>query len=131
MKLGPLFDRLMKFTTREGLLGLTDTALQGVAERLLGMAWDKIKQSDLAKAAATLKAALDHVNDFKDAWYGKLTDALHQSFSFSANAAYTRAASDDALIDIEIDVSTPQGRRCSPTPRTASLRRSSTGPTSR
>ncbi len=111
VKLGPLFDRLMKFTTREGLLGLTDTALQGVAERLLGIAWDKIKQSDLAKAAAELKAALDQVNDFKDAWYGKLADALHQSFSFSANAAYTRASSNDALIDIEIDVSTPQGRR--------------------
>jgi hypothetical protein len=106
-----LFGDLAGYATKEGLLRLTDTALQGVAERLLGMAWDKIKASDLGKAAADLHAALEQVNTFKDAWYAKLGDALHQSFSLKANATYTRATSADTLIDVEVDVSSPEGQK--------------------
>lgn len=111
LRVNTLFAALGGYATKEGLLKLTDTALQGVAERLLGMAWDKIKASDVGKAAADLHAALEQVNTFKDTWYAKLGEALHQSFSFAANATYTRATSADALIDVEVDVSTPQGQR--------------------
>src|SRR5262249_43652193 len=97
--------------TRDRLLGLTDMALQGVAERLLGMAWDKIKTSDVAKVAADLKAALDRVEAFKNAWYTKLSGALQQSFAIRANLAFTRTASDKALVDVEIDVSSPAGQQ--------------------
>ena len=107
---GPLFAALARQATKDGLMRLTDLTLQGVAERLLGQAWDRIKASDLGQASADLHAALDRVNDFKDAWYKKLGDALHQSFSINANYAYTRATSDDALIDVEIDVSQPAGQ---------------------
>lgn len=106
-----LFKRLGPFATRERLLSLTDMALQGVAERLLGMAWDKIKTSDVAKVAADLKAALDRVEDFKNAWYTKLSGALQQSFAISANLAFTRTASDQALVDVEIDVSSAAGQQ--------------------
>lgn len=106
-----LFKRLGPFATRDRLLSLTDMALQGVAERLLGMAWDKIKTSDVAKAAADLKAALDRVEDFKNAWYTKLSGALQQSFALSANLAFTRTAADKALVDVEIDVSSAAGQQ--------------------
>jgi hypothetical protein len=105
-----LFGALAKQASKDGLMRLADMTLQGVAERLLGQAWDRIKASDLGKAAADLHGALEQINDFKDAWYKKLGDALHQSFSISANYAYTRAASDEALIDVEIDVSQPAGQ---------------------
>ena len=109
--LDQVFDQLAGFATRDGLLRLTDITLQGVVERLLGMAWEKIKTSDVAKAAAQLKAALDRVDEFKETWYAKLGEALHQQFSLTANYAFTRAATNDALIDVEIDVSTPAGQK--------------------
>ncbi|MFI5177120.1 MAG: hypothetical protein ACHQO8_01065 [Vicinamibacterales bacterium] len=105
-----LFGALAKQASKDGLMRLADATLQGVAERLLGLAWDRIKASDLGQAAADLHAALDRIDDFKTAWYKKLGDALHQSYSLSANYAYTRASSGDALIDVEIDVSQPAGQ---------------------
>ena len=109
--LDQLFGQLTQSATKDALLRLTDTTLQGVVERLLGMAWEKIKTSDVGKAAAELKAALDRVETFKETWYAKLGDALHQQFSLTANYAFTRATADDALIDVEIDVSTPAGQK--------------------
>jgi hypothetical protein len=109
--LDQLFSQVAGYATKDGLLRLTDTTLQGVIERLLGMAWEKIKTSDVAKAAADLKAALDRVDAFKETWYAKLGDALHQQFSLTANYAFTRATANDALIDVEIDVSTPAGQK--------------------
>ena len=109
--LDQVFDQLAGFATKDGLLRLTDVTLQGVVERLLGMAWEKIKTSDIGKAAAQLKAALDRVDEFKETWYAKLSQALHQQFSLTANYAFTRAAANDALIDVEIDVSTPAGQK--------------------
>ena len=105
------FDQLAGFATKDGLLRLTDVTLQGVVERLLGMAWEKIKTDDVVKAAAQLKAALDRVDQFKETWYAKLGEALHQQFSLTANYAFTRATANDALIDVEIDVSTPAGQK--------------------
>jgi len=109
--LDQVFDQLAGFATKDGLLRLTDVTLQGVVERLLGMAWEKIKTDDVVKAAAQLKAALDRVDQFKETWYAKLGDALHQQFSLTANYAFTRATASDALIDVEIDVSTPAGQK--------------------
>ena len=109
--LDQVFDQLAGYATKDGLLRLTDVTLQGVVERLLGMAWEKIKTSDVAKAAADLKAALDRVDQFKETWYAKLGEALHQQFSLTANYAFTRATANDALIDVEIDVSTPAGQK--------------------
>ncbi len=111
LPIGGLLDQLTQYTTRDGLLRLTDTALQAVIERLLRAPWERIKASDLGKAAADLRAALDRINDFKDTWYRKLDDALHRQFSVSVNEAFTRAAPEDALVDVEIDVATPQGQR--------------------
>lgn len=109
--LDQLFGQLAQYATKDGLLRLTDTTLQGVVERLLGLAWEKIKASDVGKAAAQLKAALDKVDEFKETWYAKLGAALHQQFSLTANYAFTRASANDALIDVEIDVSTPAGQK--------------------
>jgi hypothetical protein len=111
LRIGGLLDQLTRYTTRDGLLGLTDTALQAVIERLLRAPWAQIKASDLGKAAAELRAALDRINDFKDTWYKKLDDALHRQFSVTVNDAFTRSAPEDALVDVEIDVATPQGQR--------------------
>lgn len=109
--LDQVFNQLAGFASKDGLLRLTDVTLQGVVERLLGMAWEKIKTDDVVKAAAQLKAALDRVDQFKETWYAKLGDALHQQFSLTANYAFTRATASDALIDVEIDVSTPAGQK--------------------
>ncbi|HKW02785.1 MAG TPA: hypothetical protein VJN96_23380, partial [Vicinamibacterales bacterium] len=109
--LDQVFDQVAKVATKDGLLSLTDVTLQGVIERLLGIAWEKIKTSDVAKAAAQLKAALDKIDEFKETWYAKLGEALHQQFSLTANYAFTRASANDALIDVEIDVSTPAGQK--------------------
>jgi hypothetical protein len=106
-----LFGTLAKYDSKDKLLNLADTKLQGVVEKLLGTVWDQIKSSGAGQAVKDLQKALNTINDFKDNWYKKITSALNQSFGLSVNYAYTRTTSDDVLIDVEIDVSTDRGQR--------------------
>ncbi|MEJ2009714.1 MAG: hypothetical protein P8Z30_16435 [Acidobacteriota bacterium] len=108
--LDQIFGELTKYDSKDKLKNLADTKLQGVVEKLLAESWDQIKSRGLGKSVKDLQKALNMVNDFKDNWYEKVVLALNQSFSLSVNYAYTQARENDALIDVEIDVSTPEGQ---------------------
>jgi hypothetical protein len=107
--LDQLFGALDKYDSKDKLLSLADTKLQGVVEKLLGQAWDQMKSSGAAQAAKDLQKALNAVDAFKNNWYTKITSALNQSFGLTVNYAYTTTTSNDTLIDVEIDVSTARG----------------------
>jgi hypothetical protein len=108
--LDQIFSALDQYDSKDKLLNLADTKLQGVVEKLLGEAWDQIKSSGAAQAAQDLRKALNAVNDFKNNWYTKITSAIDQSFGLSVNYVYTTTTSNDCLIDVEIDVSTVRGQ---------------------
>jgi hypothetical protein len=108
--LDQLFGALDNYDSKDKLLSLADTKLQGVVEKLLGQAWDQIKSSGAAQAAKDLQKALNTVDAFKNNWYTKITSALNQSFGLSVNYAYISTTSNDTLIDVEIDVSTARGQ---------------------
>lgn len=108
--LDQIFDELARCDSEDKLKSLADTKLQGVVEKLLAQPWDQITSSGLGQAVKDLHKALDAVNDFRNDWYEKIVRALNQSFSLCVNCAYTRAAQNEALIDVEIDVSTPEGQ---------------------
>ena len=107
--LNDVFDRLNTFATKEGLRNLADTRLQGVVEKLLGKAWAQIHEHT-DKHAAELRRTLDNIETFKNTWFHRLKAAANQSFALSVNASYSRASFHEALIDVEIDLSTTDGR---------------------
>lgn len=108
--LDQIFGTLDKYDSKDKLLSLADTKLQGVVEKLLGQAWDQITSAGGAQAAKDLRKTLNAIDAFKSDWYTKITSALNQSFGLSLNYAYTTTTSDDCLIDVEIDVSTARGQ---------------------
>ena len=105
-----VFLTLKKFTNKDSILNLADEKLQGVVEKLLDVAWEKINKSSAAKFAKNLESALNTAQSFKDTWYERLTDAVNKSFSLQLNYAYTRSTSNDLLIDVEIDLSSARGK---------------------
>lgn len=108
--LDKVFGEIAQFSTKDKLLSLADEKLQGVVEKLLGKLWTQINSSSLANDAKQLNGILVQIDNFKNTWYQRLTAALNQSFSLQLNYAYTRATEDDALIDVDIDVSSAAGQ---------------------
>jgi hypothetical protein len=103
-----LFNQLKQFDTPEKLKALADEKLQGLAGRIIGKAFDEIKSnSDFKAAAQKVKDTLNKIDEFKNNWYKKLTDAVHQSFEFNLHYAYSRAKADEALLDVEININQP------------------------
>lgn len=106
-----VFQELTEYASEEKLLTLADERLQGLVEKLVGKAWEEIKESGAAAVAAELRDTLDKITSFKDTWYARLTSAASQSFALQVNYAFSRASRSKALLDIEIDVTTPQGQK--------------------
>jgi hypothetical protein len=108
--LDKLMGQVAQFASKDKLLTLADTKLQGLVEKLLGRAWSEINASNAGKIAKDLNDALANVSKFKDTWSARLKEAANESFKIQANYTYTRASSDEALIDVEIDVSETAGQ---------------------
>jgi hypothetical protein len=91
------------------LKDLADEKLQGLAEQILGKAFNEIRASDVGKALKEIHAALDQVETFKKKYYDKLKEVANRSFTAQLHFAYSRASSRTALLDVEVDVSTEKG----------------------
>ena len=109
--LDKIFGELRNFASKEKLLSLADEKLQGVVEKLLGVVWAEIDKTKVPELAKKLKTALDQAENFKNIWYTRLVDGANQSFEIQANWAYKRATHNDALIDVEVDLSSAEGRK--------------------
>jgi hypothetical protein len=83
--------------------------LQGLAEKLLGKAFDEL--GTFKDAARQLNAALREVSNFKTKWYEKMTEAVEQSFKFNLNYAFTQTKESEALIDVELNLAKPAGQK--------------------
>jgi hypothetical protein len=102
--------QLKGITTPDQLKNLADQKLQGLAERLLGKAFDEIRK-DAGKQLQQLHAALDKVNDFKDSYYKKLVEVTNRSYAANVHLEFARASTSDKLLDVEIDVRTDEGKQ--------------------
>lgn len=108
--LNDLFKELEKYDTADELKTLADEKLQDLVGRIIGTAFDELKNSDFGKAAQNLQGTLGKIQDFKTKWYEKLNEAVKQSFKFDLHYAYTRANKDESLLDIEINLKDAGGQ---------------------
>jgi hypothetical protein len=107
--LDSLFQQLSKLDA-QGLQNLADTKLQGLVEKFIGMAFEKLQSlPDFTKAIQTVHSTILEIDNFKNTWYGKLTTAVHQSFALQLHYAYSRATKNQELLDLEIDLSNAAG----------------------
>ena len=109
LKLDVLFGRLEKISTPAKLKGLTDKTLEGLVERIVGRAFDDIRKSGAGEAFNDLHNTLTKLQKFKTTFNERVQGAFDQSVSMRINFLYARATADRALLDVEIDVSTPAG----------------------
>ncbi|MCI0524098.1 MAG: hypothetical protein L0Y75_02450, partial [Acidobacteria bacterium] len=109
-RLDPLFEKLGAIKTGDQLKQLGDAKLQELAGRLIGVAFDKIKKSGFNDAAKILQESLSKIEEFKNKWYARLSDAVSGKFTFDLHYAYTRAARNRELIDVELNLNRPEGR---------------------
>lgn len=108
--LGALFGQLQKVKTAAELKQLGDARLQELVGRLTGRAFAKLKGSDLDDTLKVLQANLQRIEQFKERWYERMKAAVAQKFTFDLHAAYTRASSSDALLDVELNLNDEEGR---------------------
>ena len=109
LKLDELFGALEKVKTAQDIRQLRDKTLQGLVERIVGKTFDVIEQSDAGKFAREVNKTLTGLKKFKDEFAAHAQKALHQSVELRINFLYTRATSDQTLIDVEIDLAAPGG----------------------
>ena len=107
IRLDALLKDLEKYNTPAKLKGLADERLQGLVERLAGKAFDTL--GDFKDASKRVNDALSNVTRFKEQWYGHITRAVHQSVELQVHYAYTRARAEEALLDIEVCLTHPDG----------------------
>jgi hypothetical protein len=106
--LDSVLKQLNGIKTPQDLANLADEKLQGVAEQLLGKAFEQIR-ADAGKDLAELRAALEKVDSFKQKYYEKLKDVTRRSFESQLHFAFARASASEELLDVEVDVSTAEG----------------------
>jgi hypothetical protein len=106
--LSDLFKELEKYNTPEKLKSLSDERLKELVEKLVGKAFDQL--GDFKKASQQVNAALKKITAFKDKWYEKVSQAVHQSFEFNLHYEYTRATEDDSLLDVELNLAAAGGK---------------------
>jgi hypothetical protein len=109
-RLDPLFEKLRGVETADQLKQLSDAQLQDLAGRLIGVAFDKIKNSALNDAAKTLQQSLNKIEEFKNTWYARLTEAIGSKFTLDLHYAYTQASRDQELLDIELNLNRSEGQ---------------------
>jgi len=108
-RLDPLFEKLGEIKTADQLKQISDEKLRELAGHLIGVAFDEIKQSKLNDAAKALQQSLKRIEDFKNNWYARITEMVSDKFTLDLHYAYTRASSDMALIDVEINLNRAEG----------------------
>ena len=106
---------LDKFLTKlnginlQTLQTLADQKTIGFVERIIGQTIKGLNGSDLQKALDKLNSALTDIQNFINTAYSKFQEALNQTYQFQLHAGYSRTAVNDVLIDIELNLNTPEG----------------------
>ena len=108
--LDPLIRRLHELSSPEALETLSDQQLRRLVALLLERPFEAIEHA-AGRAFEELQAALDALDRFNQRWYEQLLQAANSKFKTTVAAEFSRASSSQALLDVEIDVSTPEGRR--------------------
>ena len=101
---------LAKVDTIGELRALAGTKAGNFAERLIGKAVAELKNNDEAKKVVeSIKKFIDEEKKFEQRFNDVLKMAARQRLSASLHAEYSRASERDALLDVEINLSTPRG----------------------
>lgn len=107
--LDPLLSKLKGIKSADDLAGLADKKLQGLIEKILAKPFAEIRASKPGQWATQLHDALEKIEAFKRTYYEKLTELTHRSLRASLNLAFSASTHQEALVDIELDLSTPDG----------------------
>jgi hypothetical protein len=105
-----LIQQVAKVDSIRSLQNVADQKAVAFFERLLGMTIDQIQKSNAGALISQLHKTLGKIKEFEDGVYAKFKDAVHQSFTLNLHAEYNRASATDALVDVEINVTTALGR---------------------
>ncbi len=105
--LDPLVNALAEVDTLSELRAIAETRAGAFVERFTGQAIDQISSN---RKFRKIRASLDEIDDFKEKWYSKLTEAVDRSFSLQASYAYAKASDHDALVEVLLDLSSAEGR---------------------
>ncbi len=108
-RLGPLLDGL-EALDRQGLEERTNEVVVGLAERLVGEATEGLGKRRLGKLLGEVHEIVDAVDDFADTAYDTLRDVVNGSYRLSLHAGYNQATARSALLDLELDLRTSEGR---------------------
>ena len=101
---------LAKVDTIAELRALAGTKAGSFAERLIGKAIAEIKNNDEAKKTVeSIRKFIEEEKKFEQRFNDVLKMAAKQRLSASFHAEYSRASERDALIDVEINLSTARG----------------------
>src|SRR5262249_37205394 len=87
-RLDPLFEKLAQIKTADQLRQISDEKLQELAGHLIGVAFDEIKKSKLNDAAMALQQSLKRIEEFKNDWYARITEAVGEKFTLDLHYAY-------------------------------------------
>ncbi|HKQ72525.1 MAG TPA: hypothetical protein VJ810_02280 [Blastocatellia bacterium] len=109
-RLDPLFEKLGEIKTADQLKQVSDEKLQELAGRLIGEAFDELKESKLNDAVKTLQQSLNRIEDFKNNWYARVTEAVSNKFTFDLHYAYSRSSHNRNLLDVELNLNRAEGR---------------------
>ena len=104
-----LVEDLAKYAAPDKLRDLTNDKLQALAGTIIGKAFEKLEETEIAEAASRIHSTLVKIVEFKNTWYERMSGAVHKSFEFSLNYAYSRADHRSALLDIEFNATSPRG----------------------
>ncbi len=110
LPLDRLFGELDKIGSADELRQTADLRLQELAGRLIGSAFDTIRKNGWEKAFREMKSGLDRIEEFKNTWYGKMQESVNGKFRFDLHLAWSRARHDEELIDVELDLTSSEGR---------------------
>ena len=109
LKLDVLFGRLEQISTADKLKALSDKTLEGLVERIVGRTFEEIKKGRVGEAFDEVHETLSKLQKFKTTFNDKIQASFDQSVQMRVNFLYSRATSERALLDVEIDVRTPAG----------------------
>ncbi len=111
LRLDEAFAQLAKIDSPAKLQALADKRLKGLAERLIGSAFDEIKASQFGNALDKLHEALENVEKFKNkAWAKAVETVAKQTFEANLSYRYSRTSERQALLDVEVNLNNPEGR---------------------
>lgn len=105
-----LLTELAKYDTPDELKKLAEKKIQGLVSVIIGRAFDELKKSDdFKQAAAKIEAVIAQIDKFRKTYADALKKVVHQNFAANVAFNYKSVKKGEALLDVEIDLSHPDG----------------------